>query len=90
MQSVDCQRMSINLIIFGALAESVSHRVNPGVCLCNNLASCHPGLLKQGTVTLSSLISTGPVQSVSQGLENWILKAVLKDMLNQKELHFMF
>ncbi|XP_032403048.1 protection of telomeres protein 1 isoform X3 [Xiphophorus hellerii] len=30
MQSVDCQRMSINLIIFGALAESVSHRVNPG------------------------------------------------------------
>ncbi|XP_007573339.1 protection of telomeres protein 1 isoform X1 [Poecilia latipinna] len=30
MQNVDCQRMSINMIIFGALAESFSHRVNPG------------------------------------------------------------
>ncbi|KAM4734422.1 protection of telomeres protein 1 [Anableps anableps] len=30
MQSVDGHKMSINIIIFGALAESFSHRVSPG------------------------------------------------------------
>lgn len=80
--------MSMNMIIFGALAESFSHRVNPGVCLCKNLASCNPCLLEQDTVTLISDINRS--SSVSQELEKWILKAVLEDMLNQKSLNFMF